>query len=63
MSKIQSAALRRTGLLADRASVAAAVTFAALLGVFLVWGVGFAGSSVIHNAAHDTRHAASFPCH
>ncbi len=39
------------------------VTVLALLGVFLVLGVGFAGASEIHNAAHDTRHAFSFPCH
>jgi len=36
---------------------------AAFLGLFLLWGVGFAGPDVIHNAAHDTRHAAAFPCH
>lgn len=36
---------------------------AAFLGLFLLWGVGFAGPSVIHNAAHDTRHSAGFPCH
>ncbi len=36
---------------------------AALLGLFVLWGVGFAGSNVIHNFAHDTRHAAPFPCH
>jgi cobalt transporter subunit CbtB len=38
--------------------------FAAMfLGAFLLWGVGFAGPSVVHNAAHDTRHSAGFPCH
>jgi len=34
-----------------------------LLGVFVVFGVGFAGSTTIHNAAHDTRHSFAFPCH
>lgn len=46
--------------------VAARVTVAALLfmfGSFLIYGTGFAGASVLHNAAHDTRHAAGFPCH
>jgi cobalt transporter subunit CbtB len=33
------------------------------LGAFLVLGAGFAGSSVLHNAAHDGRHAFAFPCH
>ncbi|MBM3545352.1 MAG: cobalt transporter subunit CbtB [Alphaproteobacteria bacterium] len=36
---------------------------AAFLGVFLIFGVGFAGPSVIHNAAHDARHIHAFPCH
>lgn len=34
-----------------------------LIGLFLIYGVGFAHPETIHNAAHDTRHAASFPCH
>lgn len=36
---------------------------AALLGVFLLFGVGFAHPEAIHNAAHDSRHAFAFPCH
>jgi len=36
---------------------------AIVLGVFLVYGVGFAGPSAIHNAAHDVRHSFAFPCH
>jgi cobalt transporter subunit CbtB len=36
---------------------------AVLLGVFIVVGVGLAGPSAIHNAAHDSRHALTFPCH
>jgi len=35
---------------------------AALLGLALLYGVGFAPAAV-HNAAHDARHAAAFPCH
>lgn len=34
-----------------------------LLGVFVVWGAGFAQSETLHNAAHDSRHAIAFPCH
>jgi cobalt transporter subunit CbtB len=34
-----------------------------LLGVFLVYGVAFAAPNAIHNAAHDTRHAFTVPCH
>jgi cobalt transporter subunit CbtB len=36
---------------------------AALLGFFLLYGTGFAYPSLIHNAAHDARHAFAFPCH
>jgi len=36
---------------------------ALLLGAFIVFGVGFAHSSTIHDATHDGRHALSFPCH
>ena len=36
---------------------------AILLGAFLIYGVGFAGSEMVHNAAHDSRHAFTFPCH
>jgi cobalt transporter subunit CbtB len=32
-------------------------------GVFLVYGVGIAQDSRLHNAAHDTRHSLGFPCH
>jgi cobalt transporter subunit CbtB len=37
--------------------------FAALLGVSIIYGVGLANSSTLHNAAHDTRHSLAFPCH
>jgi cobalt transporter subunit CbtB len=37
--------------------------FAALLGVFVIWAVGFSHIDIVHNAAHDTRHSAGFPCH
>jgi cobalt transporter subunit CbtB len=36
---------------------------AMLLGVFMIAAVGFAGPEVLHNAAHDSRHAFAFPCH
>jgi cobalt transporter subunit CbtB len=44
------------------ARVTAAV-LAALFGVLLLVGVGFAQPETMHNAAHDGRHAFSFPCH
>lgn len=39
------------------------VMAALLLGGFVVIGAGFAGPEVLHNAAHDARHALTFPCH
>lgn len=42
---------------------AAAAIFAVLLGVFIVFGAGLAHSDILHNAAHDSRHSFSFPCH
>ena len=44
-------------------SVVLSAVFAALLGAFLLYGVGFAGADVMHNAAHDSRHSLTFPCH
>jgi len=36
---------------------------AMLFGLMLVLLVGFAPIPQVHNAAHDTRHTAAFPCH
>lgn len=33
------------------------------LGFALVLFIGFATVPEVHNAAHDTRHSAAFPCH
>jgi cobalt transporter subunit CbtB len=58
-------ATTRTPATESAARVYAAVPgLAALfLGMFLLWGVGFAGPSVVHNAVHDARHSTGFPCH
>jgi cobalt transporter subunit CbtB len=44
----------------DRALLGA---LALLLGLGFIFLVGFAPVSAVHNAAHDTRHSAAFPCH
>ena len=44
----------------DRALVG---TLALFLGLGFIFLVGFAPVSAVHNAAHDTRHSAAFPCH
>lgn len=36
---------------------------ALVLGGFLVFGAGFAHSNVLHDTAHDVRHANGLPCH
>ena len=47
----------------DARSRLTAAFFAALLGTFLVIGVGLSNADTLHNAAHDTRHSFTFPCH
>ena len=46
-----------------RAEALTGAFMAALLGVVIVWGVGFSQIEAMHNTAHDTRHANAFPCH
>ena len=36
---------------------------ASLLVLCLVYFAGFSHIEAVHNAAHDTRHSAAFPCH
>jgi len=38
-------------------------SLALFIGLTLIAGVGFANDMAVHNGAHDTRHAAGFPCH
>jgi len=48
---------------ADLSSRMTAAVVAGLLGAFFLFGVAFAQPDVLHNAAHDVRHAVAFPCH
>jgi cobalt transporter subunit CbtB len=47
----------------DRTEALRAAGIALLLGLALIFLTGFAYPEFIHNAAHDTRHSLSFPCH
>jgi cobalt transporter subunit CbtB len=47
----------------QRSEALRAAAVALLLGLGLIFLTGFAYPEVIHNAAHDTRHGLSFPCH
>ena len=44
-------------------NVVVQAVLAMALGLFIVGVVGFSHISVVHNAAHDVRHANAFPCH
>ncbi len=50
---------------AARTSRLPAAIGALMLGLVILFGVGFAQGQgdVFHNAAHDTRHTMVFPCH
>jgi cobalt transporter subunit CbtB len=50
-------------LASSRPAIVLSSALALMLGVFVVFGVGFAQPELLHNAAHDTRHAFTFPCH
>ena len=52
----------QTLILTYTARLATAV-IAGLFGLLLLYVVAFAGSNVLHNVAHDTRHAIVAPCH
>lgn len=41
----------------------ASVLFMAVLGASALFMAGLAQSAVLHDAAHDVRHATGFPCH
>ncbi|WNW10453.1 CbtB-domain containing protein [Pseudomonas sp. DTU_2021_1001937_2_SI_NGA_ILE_001] len=56
-----SPATRTTAIPLGQRLVAA--TSAILLGACLVYFAGFSHIDAVHNAAHDTRHSAAFPCH
>ncbi len=62
MNQIRTTAHSGSKLSARSAALAAAMMLAVFGGVF-IYGIGFAGAHVLHNAAHDARHANNFPCH
>lgn len=59
MANTTAAVVRTT----ERSDARKAAGIALILGLGLVFLTGFAYPEVIHNAAHDTRHSLSFPCH
>ena len=57
--RVLQAAIASHGLM-ERALPAAMLV---LLGALLLFGAAFAQPDLLHNAAHDGRHAFAFPCH
>lgn len=47
----------------QRVAVLLSAAIAIVLGIVILYGIGFAGPDRIHNAAHDTRHSINTPCH
>ena len=59
-----TATAAKTSVLApSKSETLKAAIVAMTLGFGLVWLAGFANPASVHDAAHDTRHALSFPCH
>jgi cobalt transporter subunit CbtB len=48
---------------AATASNIKAAVLSCALAIGLLYGMGFAPMEALHNAAHDSRHSAGFPCH
>lgn len=66
MSQIRIATetkVRQSSRQSARAAALSAAMIVALFGGVFVYGIGFAGAEILHNAAHDVRHANNFPCH
>jgi cobalt transporter subunit CbtB len=59
---VQNTAATNTAM-AGQASKSLQAIIAICFGLFIVGFVGFSHLEVVHNAAHDTRHANAFPCH
>jgi cobalt transporter subunit CbtB len=47
----------------ERSEALRIALLAFVMGVAFLYIVGFAQPHILHNAAHDARHALSFPCH
>ena len=59
----QIASSASTKALSASVSKRSQIFAAAILGLTIVFAVGLLPMDTVHNAAHDTRHSAAFPCH
>ncbi len=53
----------QTPVIGQTESGTVGIVLAILAGTFLLVVSGFAQATVLHDAAHDQRHAMAFPCH
>lgn len=51
------------GSTTERQATVLSAVLTIMLGAFVLFGVALAQPAALHNAAHDARHAFSFPCH
>lgn len=58
-----AAEIRTEDFSVGRTAILLPAIAAIVFGLFIVWGVGLANPTVLHNAAHDSRHSLGFPCH
>ncbi len=61
--RLNVAASNEKEISTDRLNALKAAFVAFLLGASLVGLVGFIDIESVHDSAHDSRHALSFPCH
>lgn len=62
LSSVPSSAAFPAGTSATR-SLLLQLAASAALGLLVLYGVAFADSPQVHNAAHDVRHVTVKPCH
>ena len=55
--------IAKTVAIARVDSKLAAIAAVILSGAALLFVAGYAQATVLHDAAHDSRHAMAFPCH
>jgi len=60
---ISNITTKKSGISASISKEKLASISAILLGWAFIFLIGFSHIEVVHNAAHDTRHSSSFPCH
>jgi len=60
---ISNITTKKSGISASISKEKLASISAILLGGAFILLIGFSNIDVMHNAAHDTRHSSSFPCH